>query len=108
MRELLAHIEGLRAGERPPLLAAHAHRFRAKLSGDEVEYRAATALFRELELSFWLAVTLLEHAETLVDEGRRDEAEPLLAEACEIFERLEAVPRLQRAQSAATPERVTA
>ena len=56
-------IEGLRPGERPLLLEAQAQRFRSKLNGDEAGFRAAAALFRELETPFWLAVTLLEHGE---------------------------------------------
>jgi len=42
-------------------------------------------------------VTQLEHGEWLAGQGRRDEAEPLLAEARETFERLEAAPWLERA-----------
>jgi hypothetical protein len=72
------------------MLEAHAHRFRSKLTGDEAGYRAAVGLFRELEMPFWLAVTLLEH-------GEATGAEPLLAEAREIFERLGATPWLDRA-----------
>ncbi|HEY8724958.1 MAG TPA: hypothetical protein VIL92_14025, partial [Gaiellaceae bacterium] len=64
-------------------------RFRARLDGDEAGYRAAAARFRELEIPFWLAVTLLEHGE-----------EPGLAEAREIFERLEATPWLDRVTAA--------
>jgi hypothetical protein len=87
---LLDEIESLRFGERPPLLEAHAQRFRSKLSGDEAGYRAAAALFRELELQFDLAVTLLELAEATGSER-------LLAEAREIFERLGATPWIERA-----------
>ncbi len=97
VEELLGTIEALRPGERPPLLDAHAARFRSKLSGDETGFQTAAARFRELELRFWLAVTELEHAEWLVTGGRAAEAEPLLAEAREIFERLEATPWLERA-----------
>ena len=66
--------------------------------GDEAEtgFRAAAALFRELGMPFWLAVSLLEQAEWLAVEDRAAEAEPLLAEAREIFERLEATPWLER------------
>ncbi len=66
---------------------------------DEVEQRlkSAAATFRELGLPFWLAVTLLEHGEWLTGQGRTDDAESLLAEAREIFERLEATPWLERA-----------
>lgn len=97
VEELLGTIEALRPGERPPLLDAHAARFRSKLSGDEAGFQTAAARFRKLELPFWLAVTELEHAEWLMAEGRAAEAEPLVAEAREIFERLEATPWLERA-----------
>jgi hypothetical protein len=43
-----------------------------------------------------MAVTELEHGEWLVAQGRAAEAEPLFAEAGEIFERLEARPSLER------------
>jgi class 3 adenylate cyclase/tetratricopeptide (TPR) repeat protein len=99
VEELLATIESLRPGERPPMLDANAHRFRAKLSGDEAGFAAAAARFRKFEMVFWLAVTQLEHAERLLELGREAEAEPLLAEAREIFARLEATPWLERATS---------
>lgn len=41
-------------------------------------------------------MTRREHAEWLTDLGRADDAEALLAQARETFERLEAVPRLER------------
>ena len=104
LEELLAMVESLRAGERPPLLDAHARRFRSKLSGDEAGFEAAASRFRELEMPFWLAVTELEHAELLAEHGRHADAEPRLAEAQEIFERLEAKPWLERV-AAVTPER---
>jgi class 3 adenylate cyclase/tetratricopeptide (TPR) repeat protein len=96
VRELLTLVDGLRPGERPPLLDAHAHRFRGKLAGDESEFAAAAEHLRELSLRFWLAVTLLEHGELLVERERGDEAESLLAEAREIFEELGAQPWLDR------------
>ena len=71
-------------------------RFRARLSEDGAGYRTAAAQFRELGIVFWLAVTLLEHAEWLLAHDRADEAAPLLAEAREIFERLAATPWLVR------------
>ncbi|MBA2522382.1 MAG: hypothetical protein H0V25_03530 [Solirubrobacterales bacterium] len=88
--ELLATIEHFPQGLRPPYLEAQAHRFRARLEGNEASYRAAAARFRELETPFWLGVTLLEHGE-----------EPGLAEAREIFERLDAAPWLERVTAAA-------
>jgi tetratricopeptide (TPR) repeat protein len=88
--ELLAMIEKLPPGLRPPYLEAQAHRLRARLDGDEAGYRTAAARFRELDVPFWLGVTLLEHGE-----------EPGLAEAGQIFERLEAAPWLERVTAAA-------
>ena len=95
VEELLGTIESLRPGERPRLLEAHAHRFRAKLTGDEKRFRAAEALLRELELPFDLAVTLLEHGEATVNDA-------LVAEAREIFERLGATPWVERAGGVGT------
>jgi tetratricopeptide (TPR) repeat protein len=97
--ELVRIIEALRPGDRPPLLEAHAHRARARLDDDEAGFDAAESDFRRLEMAFYLAVTLLEHGEWLAGHGREDEAESLLAEAREIFERLGARPWLERANS---------
>jgi len=106
--ELLSTIEGLPPGVRPPFLDGQAHRFRARLASTadaaDSDYRTASTRFRELELPFWLAVTLLEHGEWLGDQGRSDEAEPLLAEARESFERLGATPWLLRAGAAVAVE----
>ena len=66
---LLNETESLRFGARPPLLEAHAQRFRSKLSGDDIGYRAAAALFREHELVLDLGWTLLEHGEATVQRG---------------------------------------
>jgi hypothetical protein len=52
-------------------------------------------------------VTELEHAEWLAAEGRREEAEPLLASARETFEQLKATPWLERAAQAAPERRPT-
>jgi tetratricopeptide (TPR) repeat protein len=107
VRELLGIIEELRPGELPPLLNAQGERFRASLAVAEGEAEAAVggfsraaAMFRELEMPFWLAVTLLEHGEWLIAQGHGEEAEPLLADAHKIFERLEATPWLERARQA--------
>ena len=90
---------------RPPFLDATAHRFRAHLAGDDPaadrRFTAAAAELRELELPFHLAVAQLEHGEWLVAHGRADDAEPLLAEARETFERLQAQPWLDRLDTVA-------
>jgi class 3 adenylate cyclase/tetratricopeptide (TPR) repeat protein len=104
LEQLLEMIEALRPGERPPLLGAHAVRFRAKLAGDaaaaEKDFRRAADIFRERELIFWLAVTELEQAEWLIRRGRADDAQPLLANARETFKQLEAEPWLERVDTA--------
>jgi class 3 adenylate cyclase/tetratricopeptide (TPR) repeat protein len=100
--ELLAIVETLSPGLRPQFLNAHVARFRARLAArsgnaEEAErlFKGAGGLFQELAVPFHLAVTRLEHAEWLAAQGRTEEAQPLLAEAREIFERLEAKPWLE-------------
>jgi hypothetical protein len=89
VEELLALVEAVPSGTRPPFLDAQAKRFRARLSGDASDYETAIERFRELNLPFWLAVTLLEHGELTGDESP-------LTEAREIFESLKATPWLER------------
>jgi len=100
LEELLGRIESLRTGDRSPLLAAHAARFRAKLEPDfsraETGFRRAETKFHDLGLVFRLAVTQLEHAERLDAAGRSAEAQPLFEQARETFERLEALPWVER------------
>jgi hypothetical protein len=43
-----------------------------------------------------VAVTQLEHAEWLTEQGRSDDAQPLIVEARETFEQLRATPWLER------------
>jgi tetratricopeptide (TPR) repeat protein len=101
--ELVTTIESMRPGERPPFLDAHAARGRAKLNGDERGLAGAVTRFRELQMPWWIAVTQLERGELLREAGRADEADPLFAEAAEIFEQLSATPWLERAQTAVLP-----
>jgi len=96
LEELLTSIESVPPGSRAPYLDAQARRFRARLAGgDRTGYEAAARQFRELGLSFWLAVTLLEQG------GAAG-----LAEAREIFERLEAAPWLDRVAAAESDQHV--
>jgi tetratricopeptide (TPR) repeat protein len=114
--ELLAIVDTLPPGISPQFLQAHSTRFRARLAArrrdpEEVDrlFRRAGGLFRELGFPFYLAVTLLEQGEWRAAQARRDEAEPLLAEAREIFERLEAKPWLDRLDAVAgTPTEISA
>ena len=101
--QLLGIPASLQPGELTPFLQASADRLRARLDaarggheGIEEGFRAAAALFREFDLVFHLAVTQLEHGEWLTAQGRVDDAQPLLAEARETFERLQATPWLER------------
>jgi class 3 adenylate cyclase/tetratricopeptide (TPR) repeat protein len=103
--ELVALVERLPIGLRPPFLDATAHRFRARLAGDapaaDTDFVAAASGLRRLELPFHLALVLLEHGEWLAARGRPEDAQALLAEARDTFERLQAQPWLERVDAAA-------
>ena len=101
--ELLSTVERLAPGLRPQFVNAQVDRFRAQLAArtgnvEEAErlFKRAGGLFHELAIPFYLAVTRLENAEWLVGQERAEDAQPLLIEAREIFERLEAAPWLER------------
>jgi tetratricopeptide (TPR) repeat protein len=106
VEHFLGSIDAIPPGTRPPYLDAQARRFRAKLAGDGGGFEAAAAHFRQLDLPFHLAVTLLEHGESLVGQGQATEAEPLFAEATEIFERIAATPWLERARRLASTDAI--
>jgi class 3 adenylate cyclase/tetratricopeptide (TPR) repeat protein len=111
VEELLTAVEGLPLGRRPPLLQAQAARLRTSLAavrGDpdvvEAGFKTAAGRLRELGIPFWLAVTLLEHAEWLAKDEDVQQVQPLLTEARAIFGRLGAQPWLERlALHPATP-----
>jgi tetratricopeptide (TPR) repeat protein len=103
VQELVGAVEALPPGHRPPLVQAQAARVSARLAAargeqDRVEagFKAAAGMLRELGVPFWLAVTLLEHAEWLARDAGTERAEPLFAEAGAIFERLGVRPWLER------------
>ncbi len=105
-RQLLAIAEALEPGETTPYLQAHRARLRARLDAHEGEiepveqgFRAAAALFNEFGFAFDEAVVELEHAEFLRGHGREDDANALLANATQTFERLRAEPWLRRAHA---------
>jgi class 3 adenylate cyclase/tetratricopeptide (TPR) repeat protein len=115
---ILGEWEPLRPVDRTPFLDAHHARLGARLAArrgtpdpEGSESTRAAAIFRALGMPFHLGVTLLEHGEQLTEQGRRDEAEPLIGQAREIFERLRAAPWLERAAHASPtarePEPVT-
>jgi ATP/maltotriose-dependent transcriptional regulator MalT len=109
--EIVGVIEQLRPGTRTPFLRGTAARFRARLratggqdEGVDALFRAGAAEFRTAGMPFWLAVLLVDHAEWLADQGRAADAESLLAEATESFERLRATQWIERAAGHAAPE----
>jgi class 3 adenylate cyclase/tetratricopeptide (TPR) repeat protein len=100
---LMSIPDSLDPGDLTPFLQASAARLRARLDaargggeGIGQRFRSAAGLFREFGFVFYLAVTQLEYGEWLVGEGRDTEAEPVLSEARETFERLRATPWLER------------
>ena len=109
VEDLIKRIEAIPPGVRPPSLRAQAARFQALLRAARGEhataeqgFKTAEAIFREHGLVFPLAVTQLEHGEWLVAQSRPEDAEALLREARETFERLEAAPYLARADAVGT------
>jgi len=104
-KKLLEVVEALPPGLSSPLLQATADRFQARLAGDDPgadrHFTAAAARLRALELPFHLAVVQFEHGEWLSARGRPEDAQPLLAEARDTFERLEAQPWLDRVDALA-------
>jgi class 3 adenylate cyclase len=115
--ELLALADTLQSGELTPSLEAHRHRFHARLNthrgnqnGVGDDYTTAEKTFVQHGLAFHYAATQLEHAEWLIAQGRAEEAQPLLAQARETFEQLEAKPWLERLATAeaATPAKIPA
>jgi class 3 adenylate cyclase/predicted ATPase len=113
--EALELVDAVPPGTAGAVVRAAAARFRARVEASrgnaqraEDSFKQAAAAFAEYGLVFLLAATQLEHAEWLVSLGRDEEAQPLLAEARETFERLDATPWLERAEQARAGERVPA
>jgi hypothetical protein len=103
LADLLRTVDGIPAGELMPYMEAQRARLGAAILGPSWEQRLkqAAGMFRELGAPFWLAVTLLEHAEHLARAGRTEELAPLLDEARTIFERLGARPWVERLERVA-------
>jgi class 3 adenylate cyclase/tetratricopeptide (TPR) repeat protein len=102
---LVETIDRIPRGKVPQYLHAHAARVRAQVAASEGDAEAAEAgfkrsssTFRELGTPFWIGASLLEYAEWLSAEARAAEADPLLVEAREMFERLGATPWLERSE----------
>ena len=98
---LLAQLESWPLIERRPRSAAHEALIRATILAAqgvsaEQEFARAAEIFRELELPFWTALTLLSDGQSKDDPHAR---ETLLREAAAIYERLGALPWLERTRS---------
>jgi tetratricopeptide (TPR) repeat protein len=109
VEDVIARIDAIPPGVRPPSLRAQAARFQARLRAARGEhataeqgFKTAEAIFREHGFVFPLAVTQLEHGEWLVAQGRPEDAEALLREARETFERLQAAPYVARVDALGT------
>jgi class 3 adenylate cyclase/tetratricopeptide (TPR) repeat protein len=105
--ELIGESEARRPEELAPSVRGHTARLRAKIDATmdqheavEEGFREAARQFRSIPTPFWVAVTLLEHAEWLIGRGRVEEATPLLVEARALFESLRARPWVERAAAA--------
>ncbi len=114
VNEILAVVEDLPPGAHSPYLDAQALRIRAhltKVDGDpegvEQRFKQATGMFREMATPFWMAVTLLEHAEWLTKQGRKEDAAAPSDEARGIFDALRATPWLERAEKLSISESVS-
>ena len=109
--ELLTVLDGLRPAELTPLYRGLRGRFRGRLDEGPAawaHFLEAEAAYEGLGAPFHLAVTRLEHAESLASAGRSDEARALRATAREVFERLGAAPWVERAGAVEAGERVSA
>ncbi len=106
VERLIAFTADLPPVLRTPLLRSAAARFEGLLAARRGDTRAAderlAAAARELantEAPFNLAQILLDHAELAQATGQEDEAAALLEQARLIFQRLRAVPWLERAEA---------
>jgi tetratricopeptide (TPR) repeat protein len=100
---LVSELDAVPLGSSSQFLQAQCSRFRAHLAvgrGDaeaaEQLFKGSSGLFREMSIPLWLAIVLLEHAEFLANHARDADAAPVLDEAREIFDRLDARPWLER------------
>jgi len=109
--DVLTVLEALKPGELTPFYRGLRARFRGRLETGPAAaayFREAEAVYEALGTPFFLAVTQLEHAESLEQVGPSDEADALRAAAREVFQRLGAQPWLERADQSAAGERPVA
>jgi tetratricopeptide (TPR) repeat protein len=101
--ELITILDELQPGQLTPILAGERARFHARIAARrgatesvEHDFQTAARTFGEHSLVFRHALTLLEHAEWLVEQERPADARPLLDQAREAFEQLRATPWVER------------
>ncbi|HJT38297.1 MAG TPA: adenylate/guanylate cyclase domain-containing protein [Actinomycetota bacterium] len=100
-------VKAMRQVEVPVYLRGQISRFEARLmatrgTGDpEPKFREAIATFRDLGVPFHQAMTATEWTEWLIDQDRASETTHLLDEAVAVFEKLGAVPWIERIERAA-------
>jgi class 3 adenylate cyclase/tetratricopeptide (TPR) repeat protein len=102
-RRLLDVVEQAPPGLISPLVRAHQFRLRALVTRGEgapvdavdADLVAAAEAFREFGAPYYLARTLLDHVQLLGASGDSERAAPLLGEARELFQTLDAVPWMQ-------------
>jgi hypothetical protein len=101
--ELLAWVDALPPGRRPPALVAHASRLRGRLAArardaetTDREYGRAIELFTSMAASFWAAAARVEWAELLAERGDAAAATPVAAQATATLRSLRATPWLHR------------
>ena len=90
VEELYEFVNSIPLASTSPYMSVQAQRLRARTAGDPAGLLAAAQRFREGETPFWLAVTLLEHAELTGDQDSQ-------AEALATFEQLRASRWVERA-----------
>lgn len=107
VRGFVETIDAMRPGHVTPFLRALADRSRARLEvldGDhgtaERNFKSAIGLFRETGIPYRRALSQIEYAESLADQRRGGEAEPLLMEARDTLVRLVASRWLDRLDQA--------
>ena len=105
-RELLSIVTERPHGHTTPYLRSQLPSVRAIVNAaagqhEDVErdFVAAATALRDFGATYWLARTLLEHAEWLIGQGSELQAPALAAEAAQLFEELGATPWLERANA---------